>query len=217
MVKTKICGNQTQNDVGIAGPGDAAGFIVATPESNRTIEPEKAARLSKETPPFTGTVMVTTEVNPARLRELTETVKPDYLQLHSELDPARIEEIAGVLRNRTRIISLLSIDGSPEKLKDRAVDLARSPLKALLLDSKVEGQTGGTGKIHDWEISRDIRDAVHPFPVILAGGLDPQNVGEAIRQVKPYAVDVATGVEEDGEKSEQKVERFLEEVKSSET
>ncbi len=161
--------------------------------------------------------MVTTEVNPARLRELTETVKPDYLQLHSELDPARIEEIAGVLRNRTRIISLLSIDGSPEKLKDRAVDLARSPLKALLLDSKVEGQTGGTGKIHDWEISRDIRDAVHPFPVILAGGLDPQNVGEAIRQVKPYAVDVATGVEEDGEKSEQKVERFLEEVKSSET
>ena len=160
--------------------------------------------------------MVTTEVELKKLRQLTGAVRPDYLQLHSVLNPKRIEEIAGILPIRTRIISLLSVEGSPEKLKNRAVDLARSPLKALLLDSKVEGQSGGTGKIHDWEISKGIREAVHPFPVILAGGLDPQNIGEAIRQVKPYAVDVATGVEEDGEKAEQKVERFLEEVKNSE-
>ncbi len=216
MVKTKICGNKTKNDVVIAGACDALGFIVGTPESARNIEPEIAARLGKETPTFTSTVLVTTEVNPAKLRGLTETVKPDYLQLHSRLSPGRIEEIAGYLGEAPGIISLLAVTGSPEAPKRRARDLVDSPAEALLLDSRVDGQSGGTGRVHNWEISRNIRDEIYPFPVILAGGLTPDNVGAAIRKVRPYAVDVATGVERDGSKSEKKVGSFLEEVKQSE-
>jgi len=216
MVKVKICGNQTRSDLRVTTRADAVGFIVATPESSRNIEPNRAVRLVKGTPPFTSTVMVTTEVKPKVLRELILKVEPDYLQLHSTLSLSRTEEIARSIPNTTGLISLVTVAGKPDDLKNRALELANLPVAALLLDSKSEGRAGGTGRVHDWNISRTIKDTVHPTPVILAGGLNPENVGKAVKKVRPYAVDVATGVEKNEVKSEQKVERFLEEVKNSE-
>ncbi|MEF8798602.1 MAG: phosphoribosylanthranilate isomerase [Candidatus Bipolaricaulota bacterium] len=217
MVKAKICGNQTRKDLKIAAGADAVGFIVATPESDRNLQPETAARLGKEIPPFTSTVLVTTKKSPQTLQKLTVKVKPDYLQLHSELSPERIAKIAELIPEFTGLLALLSVKGDREELNKKARELANLPIDAVLLDSKVDGRAGGTGWVHDWEVSRDIRDALHPFPVILAGGLNPGNVGEAIKKVRPYGVDVATGVEENGKKSEQKVERFLQEVNKCET
>ncbi|MBS3736607.1 MAG: phosphoribosylanthranilate isomerase [Candidatus Bipolaricaulota bacterium] len=216
MVKVKICGNQTSDDLKVTAKADAVGFIVATPESPRNIEPKTASRLVKETPPFTSTVMVTTVVEPKVLCELVVKVEPDYLQLHSTLTLSRTKEIARSMPNATGIIALITVKENLDDLKNRALKLANSPVDALLLDSKSEGRTGGTGHVHDWNISRTIRDTVHPAPVILAGGLDPENVGKAICKVRPYAVDVATGVEKDEDKSDQKVERFMEEVNDSE-
>lgn len=217
MVKVKICGNQTSNDLKITAKADAVGFIVATPGSARNIEPAQAARLAKETPPFTNTAIVTTETKPGVLREIAAKIKPDYLQLHSFFTLDRIKEIARSIPSTTGLISLLSVKGKPEGLKKRALELANSPVEAVLLDSKVGNQTGGTGRVHNWEHSRKIRDALHPFPVILAGGLNPGNVGKAIMKVRPYGVDVATGVEDECAKSKQKIEQFLEEVKNSES
>jgi len=216
MIKVKICGNQTSDDLRVTSRADAVGFIVATPESPRNIEPNRATRLVKETPPFTSTVIVTTEVKPKVLRELVMKVEPDYLQLHSTLTLSRTKEIARSIPNTTGLISLVTVDGKPEGLKNRALELTDLPVDTLLLDSKSEGRTGGTGRVHDWDISRTIKDTVHPTPVILAGGLNPENVGKAVEKVRPYAVDVATGVEKNEVKSEQKVERFMEEVNNGE-
>ncbi len=85
---------------------------------------------------------------------------------------------------------------------------------AVLLDSFSKGQYGGTGKTHDWTLSRQIKEAVAPVPVILAGGLKPENVKEAILAVEPYAVDVASGVEASpGVKDHMKVRAFVENAK----
>ncbi|MBS3766478.1 phosphoribosylanthranilate isomerase [Candidatus Bipolaricaulota bacterium] len=217
MVKAKICGNKTKKDIKKVAQADAAGFIVATPRSVRNIDPETAGRLIKEVPPFISTVLVTTKKSPQTLQKLTEKVKPDYLQLHSELSPERITEIAELIPELTGLIALLSVKRDRGELNRKARELANLLIDAVLLDSKVDGRAGGTGRIHDWEVSRDIRDALHPFPVILAGGLNPGNVREAIKKVRPYGVDVATGVEENGKKSEIRVKRFLQEVNKCET
>lgn len=160
--------------------------------------------------------MVTTETTPEVLRGLVEKVEPDYLQLHSTLTPNRTKKIAHSIPDTAGLISLVTVEGKLDDLKNRALELANSPVDAVLLDSKSEGRAGGTGQVHDWNISRTIRDTVHPVPVILAGGLDPENVGKAIAEVRPYAVDVATGVEKDEVKSDLKVERFMKEVNKSE-
>ncbi|MFB6291326.1 MAG: phosphoribosylanthranilate isomerase [Candidatus Bipolaricaulia bacterium] len=215
MVKVKICGNRSTRDLNAARGAAGVGFIVSTPESSRNIKVTTATRLIEEVRPFTSTVLVTTETDQKVLGELSRT-KTDYLQLHSSLTGARIEEIANFVSDNTKLIALLKVDRSTEKLKSRARDLASSPAEAILLDSAQDGQAGGTGKVHDWEVSRTIRDAIYPAPVILAGGLNPENVGEAIRKVRPYAVDVATGVEKADHKSDQKAKRFLEEVNRSE-
>ena len=216
MVRVKMCGNQTRKDIDITGDADSVGFIVATPESSRNITPKLAARLAEDSPLFCSTVLVTTEREPRALRDLSARIEPDYLQLHSSLSPEQIKKISDYIGDTAGIIGLLSIDDNLSKLKHRALDLANLPLEAILLDGKVGGQVGGTGRVHNWEYSREIRDLLYPFPVILAGGLDPGNVGEAINKVQPYGVDVATGIEDNGDKSEQKVERFLKEVKKCE-
>jgi phosphoribosylanthranilate isomerase len=85
---------------------------------------------------------------------------------------------------------------------------------AILLDSFSKNQYGGTGKVHDWKLSRKIKEAIVPIPVILAGGLTPDNIKEAILSVKPYAVDVASGIEiNPGIKDHKKIRAFIETAK----
>ncbi len=85
---------------------------------------------------------------------------------------------------------------------------------AILLDSFTKGQYGGTGMVHDWELSRQIKQIIEPTPLILAGGLKPENVKEAILTVQPYAVDVASGVElRPAVKDPKKVLAFIENAK----
>lgn len=217
MVNVKICGNRNKDDLKITSGADAAGFIVSTPESSREVDPDMASRLVERTPPFTSTVMVTTESDPERLGRLVERVKPDSLQVHKPLQPNHLMKVRGKIPKTINLITLLPVAGKEEKNLKKAKKLAGSAADVLLLDSKSGERTGGTGETHDWSISRKIRDTLHPFPVILAGGLNPNNVGKAIRQVHPYGVDVASGVEEDGKKSDRKVKQFLKEVRQIET
>jgi phosphoribosylanthranilate isomerase len=84
---------------------------------------------------------------------------------------------------------------------------------AILLDTFKDGELGGTGIVHDWSLSAILAKELR-VPVILAGGLNALNVGEAIRTVRPYAVDVSTGVETNGRKDREKVESFIKEVRS---
>ncbi|MFP4646574.1 MAG: phosphoribosylanthranilate isomerase [Candidatus Acetothermia bacterium] len=217
MPKVKICGNRTSEDLDAARRADALGFIVGTPESSRNLNLDQAVRLVQDIPPFTSSVLVTTQRSVPAQRKFVRAIKPDYLQLHFDLESGQLECIADSLPGGTQLIALLPVTGDERQLINKARCLTDTSAAAILLDTKVGGKTGGTGKVHDWRISRKIRDAVAPFPVILAGGLNPANVSEAIRQVRPAAIDLASGVEGNGEKSPEKIEAFLSEVRDCET
>lgn len=209
MIKVKLCGNRSLQDVEITRDADAQGFIVETPQSPRNIELSTAKALMKAVPLFNSAVIVTTTTEPKKLTYIVSETQPDALQLHVELEPAEIERIRKATPTRVRLYSLLSVRGSEEGLIERAKALASSSLNAIILDTKIEGQSGGTGVPHNWQLSRKIRDAIYPFPVVLAGGLNPENVSDAIKIVRPYAIDVSSGVEENGAKSEKLVKLLL--------
>jgi len=213
MIKVKICGNRTLQDVRVTRGADAQGFVVGVPDAPRNLDPCRAKQLIRSVKVFNDAVLVTTISDPQRLAELVEETRPDVLQIHKELSLAELRRIRQAIPTPVRLCSLLAVEGSVDDLIKRALVLAQPPLDALILDTSVRGRSGGTGLPHDWEISRKIRQAIEPFPVILAGGLTLQNVRRAIEIVEPYAVDVSSGVEEDGAKCPKKVEAFLREVR----
>jgi len=216
MVKVKLCGNRSLKDVEITKAADAQGFIVETPESSRNLELSIAKALIKAVPLFNSAVIVTKVKDPKRLAYMVSETQPDALQVHSELEPDEVERLRKVIPTSVKLYSLLSVTGSLDELRERAEALASSSLDALILDTKVGSRSGGTGLAHNWRLSRKIRDAIHPFPVVLAGGLKPDNVIEAIKIVRPYAIDVSSGVEENGAKSKMLVNLLLSRVRSSE-
>jgi len=212
-VRVKICGNRTIQDVQTTRGADAQGFIVSVPSSPRNLDPCWAKWLIRSVRLFNVAVLVTTESDPERVAQLVEETEPDVLQIHRELSLAEIKEIHRLLPRGVQLCSLLAIDGPADPLVRRALGLAQPPLDALVLDTRIGDRSGGTGIPHNWQVSREVRKAVEPFPVILAGGLTPENVGQAIEIVEPYAVDVSSGVERDGRKCPYKVESFLREVR----
>lgn len=214
MVKVKLCGNRTIEDVEATADADAQGFIVWA-DSPRALELETAAELLSYVPPFNRTVLVTRSTDPLMLADLVEALEPDVLQVHVELSPVQLERIRRTLPARMPLIAVLAIgpEDTPAGCLERAERMAEGPLHALVLDTRRQGRTGGTGAVHDWSLSARIREALAPLPVILAGGLNPENVAEAVRIVRPYAVDVASGVETDGRKDPTKVRALLHEVR----
>lgn len=200
MSRVKICGITTPDDRDHAVDcgADAVGFIAGEIESPRAIEPERANRLVTELPPFVSSVLVTMPEGVSDALELTERVEPDTVQVHG-LSPDEVDELAR--DTNASIISAVTVDEAPqfEGIGD-----------ALLVDSLDEDGAGGTGSIHDWERTRDLACELET-PVILAGGLTPENVARAIETVRPYGVDVATGVERSGGvKDPDAVRSFLE-------
>ena len=216
-VRVKICGNRTVQDVCVTRGADAQGFVVGAPGSRLRGDPGWAKWLIRSVRLFNVAVLVTTETDPERLAALVEETEPDVVQVHRELTPSEVQAVARALPRGVKLCSLLAVaaDGraSDQELVRRALALAQPPLDALVLDTRVGGRSGGTGVPHDWALSRAVRRAVEPFPVILAGGLTPETVGRAIEVVEPYAVDVSSGVERDGRKCPERVERFLREVR----
>lgn len=200
MSRVKICGITTpeDRDHAVDCGADAVGFIAGEIESPRAIEPERAALLVTELPPFVSSVLVTMPGRVSDALELTERVEPDTVQVHG-LPPDEVDELA---RNTSAaVIAAVTVDEAPQF--EGAGD-------ALLVDSLDEDGAGGTGSTHDWERTRDLVTELDT-PVILAGGLTPANVARAIETVRPYGVDVATGVEyNDGVKDPEAVRSFLE-------
>ncbi|RLI41549.1 phosphoribosylanthranilate isomerase, partial [Candidatus Bathyarchaeota archaeon] len=190
-VKVKICGITNKEDLAtvVKAGADAVGFVVNVPSSSRNLTLEAAERLMKNTPVFVKNVVVTVPKRLGELIEIYERLKPDILQIHSHTLSALVirEKLANTCL--IKAIQVKSVHAVDEAVK------AANMFDAVLVDSFVSGMFGGTGRVHDWELSRRIRQKVHPKPLILAGGLNPENVKEAIRIVKPYAVDVSSGVE----------------------
>jgi phosphoribosylanthranilate isomerase len=205
MVKVKICGITNLRDALMATEegADALGFVFV-PGSPRQIDPDEAAKIRRHLPPFVSLVGVFANAPLDEVRRVAEVAHLSAVQLHGEEGP----EYCFALQRR--IIKAFRV-----KDESSLSDLGRYPVEAFLLDSYSSSHQGGTGQTFDWALARE---AKRYGTLILAGGLRPDNVAEAIRIVKPYAVDVSTGVEgSPGRKDEGKVRRFLEEVARAET
>jgi phosphoribosylanthranilate isomerase len=207
----KICGITREEDlaVAVAAGADAVGFLVGVPSSPRNLTLERAERLLRQVPIFVDSVVVTAPQNIDGLVEICKRLKPTAIQIHGKKNV-----VASEIRERikdTRLIKTIYVKAS--SLSETVIEDLKT-FDAVLLDSFTKGQYGGTGRVHDWTLSRQIKEAVSPLPVILAGGLKPENVKEAILMVQPYAVDVASGVElQPAVKDHEKIRAFVENAK----
>jgi len=208
-VRVKVCGITNKTDLGAAvdAGADAVGFVVDVPESARSISPENARALIDATPPFVQGVVVSIFHSIDQLATLCSLCAPDAMQVAGTLP--RADTIAGHLRG-VRLISTVAVKG---RTVPRLALRSAARGDAILVDSCVIGAYGGTGTPHDWAVSRAIRDLISPTPLILAGGLTSSNVQTAIETVRPYAVDVSSGVEaRPGIKDSAKIRAFIEAV-----
>lgn len=206
-VRVKICGLTKEEDlaVAVAAGADAIGFLVGVPSSPRNLTIERAKTLIGQVPVFVDRVVVTTPKSIQWLFEVCEILNPSSLQIHGkeQLDFSRVQESI----KDTRLIKTVYV--TRDALQEKAIEDMKT-FDAILLDSFSKGKYGGTGKVHDWTLSRQIKERIAPVPVILAGGLNPTNVKEAILAVEPYAVDVASGVEaKPGIKDYRKIRVFV--------
>lgn len=213
MVMVKICGITNEDDLEAATDAgtDSLGFVVGVPSSPRNLSIPIARRLIDKVPDGVNSVAVTVFDNVDRLRRVFAELKPDYLQIHGDLSQmlAQLSEI----RDR----AIVAVDGGAKEASNVATELSRT-FQFILLDTASDGGLGGTGKIHDWHSSGRIRSKIHPAHLILAGGLNPRNVGEAVRVVKPFGVDVSTGVEKKpGLKDFEKMREFVARAKEGKT
>lgn len=197
-VAVKICGITSVEDaLSAAQAGAHAVGLVFHPASPRYVAPERAAQIVRRLPPFVTAVALFVDAPPDAVRAVLDTVPVHLLQFHGSEAP---EYCAGFERPYLKAVRVRP-----------GVDLLQyaaryASAKGLLLDAFSDAAHGGTGESFDWTLI----PASLPLPVVLAGGLTPQNVGEAVRKVRPWAVDVSSGVERaKGIKDAAKVAAFI--------
>ena len=213
MTKVKICGITNTKDVFKAAElgADFLGFIVEVDFSKDSLTREEAKKLIKKLPLEVRPVLVTYLDKADKIIELAKELNPEVIQLHNpKVDLKVIGKVRKALP-KTEITKTIHVsdESAIEEAKkfDKYVDY-------ILLDTKAKGKLGGTGVVHDWEISRKIVKSVK-CKVFLAGGLNPTNVGLAIEKVKPFAVDTNSGVKaKDRKKDTFKLEKFIQRAKN---
>jgi phosphoribosylanthranilate isomerase len=203
MIKIKICGITNMDDAVAASEAgaDALGFNFYK-KSPRFIEPSKAAEIIAQLPPFVMPVGVFVNEREDKIRDIMFTTGIKVLQFHGDERP----EFCG--RFAARAIKAFQV-----RDKESLKHMVHYHVSALLLDSYQEGVRGGTGNTFDWHLAVVAKTFGR---VILAGGLTPGNVAEAVKLVQPYAVDVAGGVEkEKGIKDHAKMKKFITEARKA--
>jgi phosphoribosylanthranilate isomerase len=204
MVKVKICGITSLKDAlaAIEAGADALGFVFS-PLSPRHILPEQAADIIRRLPPFVQTVGLFVNEELSIVNTTADHCGIDVIQLHGEETPGFCESVRRRVIKAFRVKDVTALDS-----------LARYPVSGYLLDAWSPAVHGGSGQTFNWEIATEA--VARGQRIILAGGLTPDNVAEAIRQVRPYGVDVSSGVESaPGLKDPSKISRFLEQSKQT--
>lgn len=203
MTRIKICGiTRAEDALAAAHSGADAIGLVFYERSPRLVGIAQARQLADASPPFVTTVGLFVDAEAAFVREVLASVPLDLLQFHGDESPEYCAQF-----NRPYLKAIRVKAGVD--LLQCASDFRSA--RGLLLDAHVEGVPGGTGTAFDWTlIPKQL-----PLPVILSGGLDAGNVAAAIKQVRPYAVDVSSGVEAGkGIKDAAKIAAFINEVKN---
>lgn len=196
--RVKICGITNLKDAlnAIASGADALGFVFYGP-SPRAVTIEQAATIVRQLPPFINVVGLFVNADADFIHAVSSRVGLDLIQFHGDESPEYCESF------NQDYIKAVRVKKDSDLIQ---CALAFKAAKGLLLDAYAKGVPGGTGEVFDWGlIPNDL-----PLPVILAGGLNAENVRNAISQVKPFAVDVSGGVEATkGIKDQAKMEAFV--------
>lgn len=198
MIRVKICGIQDEASALVAAEAgaDAIGLIFAP--SRRQVGTARARRIADALPPFVTRVGVVVNEPLERLRAIVEDARLDAVQLHGD---ETVAYCAAARALRVTVIKAVQVSGPLDLERLRAL-----PVAAVLLDTHRSGQRGGTGETFEWRHAAPVAAAI---PVILSGGLTPENVAAGIETVQPYGVDVSTGVETGGQKDAGKIRAFI--------
>lgn len=195
-IRAKICGIRSDADLRIAvnAGADAIGFISGvTHFSEDALDPGRAAELSKRTPPFVTRVLVTHLEDASSIVKLADHIGVDAIQVHGLVTEETARRVRAMANGR-KVLRAVHVTGPA------AIDVAlraSSNCDGIILDSRTGDRLGGTGRTHDWSISAQIVRALDGSgcSIVLAGGLGPGNVADAIVTVAPHGVDVNSGVE----------------------
>ena len=201
MTKVKICGITSLEDalMAVEAGADALGFVFFD-KSPRFIEPGRAARIIAELPPFVQVVGLFVNASLDFVNLTADSCRLDIVQLHGDESPSYCQAV------RRRVMKVFRVRGM-----ESLAPMADYQVAAFLLDAYSPNAYGGTGASFDWDCALSAKGH---GPIILAGGLDPDNVASAVARVVPYGVDVSSGVESSpGRKDAEKVRRFIREAK----
>jgi phosphoribosylanthranilate isomerase len=213
-VRVKICGTTSESDaaLALAAGADALGFLIGLDYStDDEIAQSEARAVIARLPPFVASVLVTHRSDPDWIAATCREIRCGTLQLHGS---ARIDDL-GEIRALVPWVKIVRTVHVEDAAALDAAHAAAEYADAVLLDTKTRTRLGGTGRTHDWSLSAEIVRRLQR-PVILAGGLTPENVGQAIALVRPWAVDVNSGVEDArGRKDPQRLRAFVERARAT--
>lgn len=204
MVKVKICGITNLEDASVALElgAEALGYIFAP--SPRQVSPQKARTIIRALPPLAKAVGVFVDQDPTFIREIVEYCGIDIIQLHGKETPGFCRLLM------PRSVKAVRLQDTADLLPLPAY---RHHVRALLLDTYEKGKKGGTGKVFDWGLA--VAAGTFGIPLILAGGLNPLNIERAILTVRPYGVDLNSGIEErPGKKSHALMDLIMEKIRT---
>ena len=201
-VKVKVCGMTNLKDtlLAVEEGSDAVGFIFYK-KSPRSVTMKLVREIVLELPPFVDTVGVFVDETEEKINKIADYCNLDMVQLHGDESPAFCKKI------RRRVIKAIRVKDMQSVKK-----LSSFEVSGFLLDTFSENIHGGTGKVFDWNLALPAKKL---GPVIMAGGLTPNNVSQAIQRVRPYGVDVCSGVEsQPGIKDHKQIRDFLKNAKA---
>jgi phosphoribosylanthranilate isomerase len=202
-IKVKICGIMTP-EAGVAAAeagADAVGLVFAP--YRRQVSPAQAREIALSLPPLITTVGLFVDAPAEHIESLARTLCLGAVQLHGQEPPEMCEHLR---QQGLRVIKALHVG---DRLDRDLLERYRSA-SALLLDTRVEGLPGGTGRTFPWQVAAGLST---DFRLIVAGGLTPDNVWGALDILHPYGVDVTSGVETDGRKDPAKIRAFIDQVR----
>jgi Phosphoribosylanthranilate isomerase len=210
MVRIKICCISSEDEARIAidSGASAVGLVARMPSGPGPISDELIRQIAKTIPPPVATFMLTSETSVEKIIEHHNRTNTNTIQIVDKLFSGTYADLKSALPD-IKIVQVIHVIDESSFEEALAISVL---VDAILLDSgnpklKIK-KLGGTGRVHNWKLSRRIRETVN-CPVFLAGGLNPDNVRQAINEVQPFAVDVCSGVRTDGHLDRKKVELFI--------